>query len=102
ELGVGRDEPERIAPGGDQHLEVLQQVGDAKVADPRLAGAEHRSLAPDGQVSIGELEAVGRGDERGESLLSLLAGRVGDDETGSPMGAAAHTPPQLVELAETE
>ena len=49
---------------------VGAEAREAQVADPRLARPEQLALAPQLEVALGELEAVGRLDERLQARLS--------------------------------
>ena len=51
---------------------VVPPVDEAEVGEPGLARAEELALAPELEVALGELEAVGRVDERLQPLLRVV------------------------------
>ena len=76
-----------------------------EVGQPRLPRAEERAAAAKVEIDLGELEAVGRRDERLEALLRRLGQlllRARDEQAVGLLGAAPDPAAQLVELREAE
>ena len=69
--GPAVDQP-GAAPGLLEQAPVASQPGEGEVREPGLARPEQLALAPQLEVDLGQLEAVGRVDER----LQPLAGRL--------------------------
>ena len=89
--------PARLAE--QRHVVRVAQRGQPQVALPLLAGAEHRALAAQLEVDLGQLEAVGRARHRGQPLVALLAAeQVAPARRAAPPDPAA----QLVQLGDAE
>src|SRR6185312_2385024 len=88
-----------------EQVAVGAQAREAEVAEPRLAGAEQLPLAAQLEVAFGELEAVGRLDERLQPRLrgvGQLVLRPRDEQAVRLLRAAADPAAQLMELREPE
>src|SRR5579885_2779691 len=113
EQAVGRVLPRAVLlaqpvgkPAGllDQ-VAIESEPREAQVAPPRLARAEQRALAAQVQVGLGELEAVGRVDERLQpplGRLRQLLDRPRDEQAVALLAAAPDAAAQLVQLREPE
>src|SRR5207237_4662266 len=101
----GARELARDRPGPLEQRPVETDVREAEVGRAVLAGAEELPAAAQVEVDFGELEAVGRGDERVESALRGLGQlllRAGDEQAVRLLGAPADAAAQLMELGEPE
>src|SRR5262249_35062997 len=82
---------------------IVPQACEAKIRPARLPRPEQRARAPQLEVSLRQLEPVGRVDERLEPLLcdiSQLLLRARDQEAVRLLGAATAPASQLMKLGE--
>ena len=56
---IGGDDRLGAGAGQLQQLGVGRELGDAELANARLAGASQLALAAQGQIDVGEAKAVG-------------------------------------------
>jgi len=80
-------------------------VDETQVGEARLARAEQLALAPELEVLLGELEAVGRVDERLQPRLRVVGqflSRARDQQAVRLLGAAPDAASQLVQLSQAE
>ena len=99
------DESGSLAARELEQRPVSAETRELQIGEARLARAEELALAADLEVSLGELEAVGRLDQRLEPLARrvrqlLLGAR--DQQAERLLRPAADAPAQLVELGEPE
>src|SRR5216117_1326696 len=98
----------QLLGGGPRPLEqrpVEAHMGEAEVADAVLARPEQLAAAAQVEVDLGELEAVGRCDERLEPALRGLGQlllRARDKQAVGLLCATSHAAAQLMQLRETE
>src|SRR5437763_3816348 len=108
EVGVDVDEAERLGAGLGKDLPVLQQVRELEVREARLALVHDRARAPEFEVFLRQLEAVGDGGDDLEpcpGLRPLLLGLLEDtrqQEAGARRATPADPAAELVELREPE
>src|SRR5207248_4411751 len=93
---LGGDRPRAL-----EQRAVAAQACELEAEEPGLTGSGQVALAAQLEVALGELEAVGRLDQRIEPRLRrfrqlLLLAR--DEEAVRLLRPASHTTPQLVEL----
>ena len=69
--GLGHELPREVA-GSFEEGAVGTEAGEAEIAEAGLTGAEELALSAELPVAVGELEAVGRLDERLEPCLGDL------------------------------
>jgi hypothetical protein len=99
---VGVDELEGDLTGETDPLAVAPQGGEAQVVAALLTFAHERALAPQVEVDLGQLEAVGGADERLEASFAVGGGGVADEAAVRHVRATADAPAQLVQLREAE
>src|SRR5262249_59951518 len=102
---LGVDERLRGLASAFEQRPIRAQTRELQIGEPRLTRAEQLSLAADLEILLREFEAVGRGDERLEALLSgvrQLLPRARDEEAVRLLGAAADAASQLVQGREPE
>ena len=83
----------------------MRDPREAEVGEPGLARAEELALAADLEVLLGELEAVGRRDQRLEPVVRALRQlllRAGDEQAVRLLRPAPDPAAQLVQLGEAE
>ena len=71
-------------------IAVAPQRGQLEVAAALLPRAQHRALAPDLEVDLGQLEAVRRTLHRLEARLALRRRRLAEQVTPRLRGGASH------------
>src|SRR5437870_10345070 len=71
QVGVDLDEAERLDAGLGKDFPVLEQVRELEVREARLALVHDRARAPEFEVLLGELEAVGGGGDDLETCPGL-------------------------------
>ena len=82
---------------------LLLQVGDAEPRQARLRRADHVARAADGEVLLGDAEAVLGLPQEGKAALGRLAqGRLVEENAGRLGRAPPHPAAELVELCEAE
>ena len=91
-----------VPPGGPKQVEVPGQGCDLEGGKPRLTAADQFSRTADLQVQFRDAETVVGADEGLESGLAVLGHGIGEQHAQARLLAAAHPPPQLVQLREPE
>ena len=88
EGAVLAEQGEDLLAGREQHRHVLGQLGGGEARQAVLAGAEHLALAAQGQVDLGQLEAVALrrdGAQPAAGELSRLFGEQQAEGACSPL-----------------
>ena len=100
QLGVVRDEGERVLAGGLDDVLVLEDVEELELRAPAvLRRAEDVALPPLREVEPGQLEAVGGRGDRVQPGRRRLGVAARDEEAEAGVAAPADPPAQLVQAA---
>ena len=78
------------------------QRRELEVVAALLALTHDRALAPELEIDLRQLEAIGRRHERLEAGLAVGGGRITDEEAAAGVLASADPAPKLVELGDAE
>src|SRR5581483_11576198 len=102
EFGVGGEEGEGVFAGLLEEFHFVGDVGELELGKAMLAGAEEFAGPAEGEVHLGDFEAVVGAGHGGEAFFGGFVAAVGDEDAEGGVLSASDAAAELVELGEAE